>query len=134
MKPRHYALFEMRIKTLLRRSESEDPEESLAAKRVLERIFVHTGFYMPRDFREPGDYPRSELCLKIATQIKPSDPRAWYSLAQVQSIMGHPRSALESLRRAIDSGFSRVDLLSTDPEFQSLQKKPEFEALVKSIQ
>jgi len=122
-------MFTMQLRTLLKKGAGQDREERLAAWRVLETVFVQTVFYMPRQFKEQGDWERAVLCLELATRIKPENPYPWYNLARVQAQSGQPSSAIESLKKALDSGFNRLDLLENDSELAPLHGKPEFEEL-----
>lgn len=126
-------MFNMQLRTLLKKGASQDREESLAAWRVLETVFVQTVFYMPREFKQRGDMDRAILCLELATRIKPDNPYPWYNLARVHAQSDQPSSALESLKKALELGFNRPDLLESDSELAPLQGKPEFEKLKQGL-
>lgn len=55
----------------IRKAAAQNDEQGLAARRVLEALFVQTSFYLPEKFRSRRDYVRAATVLEIAAAIKP---------------------------------------------------------------
>ncbi len=53
-----------------------------------------------------------------------------YHLASVRAVLGKTEAALESLSRAVDSGFVDETQMRGNPDFASLRDRPRFEELV----
>ncbi|HSR67215.1 MAG TPA: hypothetical protein VLU25_04685 [Acidobacteriota bacterium] len=122
--------FEMRLAPLLKRSRSDDREQSLAAQRVLENIFVQSAFYFPAEMSARGDHRRAMLFMEVASEIKPEHPFLWYRMAVTESEMGNEGGALKALEKAVECGFNRKDILETAPQWEGLRQKERFQALL----
>jgi len=111
---------------------ASDPgsEESLSAERLLSEIYVQTGFYLPRGYREEKNWARAILCLSVATQIRPKSPGAWYAMAAVEALSGHGSRAIEDLEQAAARGFSDAEDLDRDPDFASLRGTERYRVLL----
>ncbi|MEM7483210.1 MAG: tetratricopeptide repeat protein [Acidobacteriota bacterium] len=113
---------------------SDSPEEADAARRVLALIATRTSFYYPRELLGKGEYARAVTSLRLATEIRPNDVRAWYNLACAQARLGRKKPAYEALERAVASGFSNADHLRNDEDLKSLRGEKRFEALLGSLE
>jgi tetratricopeptide (TPR) repeat protein len=56
-------------------------------------------------------------------------PTALYNEACAEALDGHADKALAALEDAIKSGFSEMELMSKDPDLESLRELPRFQAL-----
>lgn len=59
--------------------------------------------------------------------------QALYTEATVYAVEKKTDKALASLKDAVDAGFSEVDALNNDEDFDSIRKNPEFTALVEKV-
>ncbi|HEY2736763.1 MAG TPA: hypothetical protein VGK45_00070, partial [Thermoanaerobaculia bacterium] len=101
---------------------SEDPEEKLSAKRILNTIMAQTSFYVPTMLIERKEYDRAVFMLSIAAQIEPESPDIWVAIAATQARKGKAghKKALEALRKAVDLGLSDPAALDEEPAFAEL--------------
>jgi poly(3-hydroxybutyrate) depolymerase len=132
--PLREALFNLRVKSLQKRAQSEDVEVSLAAQRVMESIFVQFVFYMPRDFNQAGDHERAKLSLDIATAIKPENSIAWFRLARTEARIRLYDSSVAHLRKSLELGFPRPDVIQEDPYLEPLRKRNDFIQLIEEFE
>jgi serine/threonine-protein kinase len=73
-----------------------------------------------------GDCPKATADLEALQPSLPrEDAQIVHSIARAQALCGHSAEALETLRRAIDLGFSRR-MIREEDEFRSLARHPDF--------
>lgn len=129
------ALAQLRISELKKEAQqTEDREEALSAQRLLETLFIQTSFYLPRELFEKGDYERARLILSIASEVKPDNPVVWFNLARAQAGDKRKREAIRSLERAVELGFTDLDLLKEHADFESLRKEKDFLRLMEELE
>ena len=85
------------------------------------------------------DFGRLERSLVRLTELLPRSPEAWYDLAVVRSGLGQQELALEALETALYFNTKRLqedpqannlqNLALTEPNFNSIKSKPEFQKL-----
>jgi serine/threonine protein kinase/tetratricopeptide (TPR) repeat protein len=83
-------------------------------------------------YAKKGDTTQAREFIKRARAIDPSDVYALYISAVVDTIANDPRSAIATLRTALQKGFSVGDLES-EPEFAPLRLSSDYQALVKEF-
>lgn len=104
--------------------------QGVVARRLLEKVFTHTSFYLMREFFAAQDYARAAAVLEVAVAIKDDRPGVWYNLACARARTGSPRQALEALSRAVDEGYHDLGHLEADPDLASLRKDPQYREIV----
>ncbi|HET7451926.1 MAG TPA: hypothetical protein VFL12_04250, partial [Thermoanaerobaculia bacterium] len=57
-----------------RAARSPGSEDALGAERLLSEIFVQTGYYLPRGYRQEKKWARAILCASIAAEARPDSP------------------------------------------------------------
>jgi len=121
---------ELKIPQLKERAASADPEESLAAQRILSTYEGQTGFYLPQSLFERKEYDRAIFMLSLAAEIRPEAPGPWVSIAAAHARKGKPgrKKALEALRTAVDKGFSNPAVLDSEA-FAGLRQDEEFQRI-----
>ena len=73
--------------------------------------------------------------LKRVFELEPNDGLAVYNCSCAYALLGEKQAALNSLRRAFDSGFRTVaHWAKTDSAFDSLRRDVEFQQLVAELQ
>ncbi|MFM7522165.1 MAG: TPR end-of-group domain-containing protein [Planctomycetota bacterium] len=61
----------------------------------------------------------------------PHDPLARYNLGCSLAVAGRGDEALESLRTAVELGYTDLDFMRNDPDLASLRDRPEFLGLLR---
>lgn len=74
------AIHALRIDALKKRDDN-------SAKRIISTLLAQTGFYLPREMRERGDFARAAYFLEIAVAIKPDSEPLRKSLEAVKAKM-----------------------------------------------
>jgi poly(3-hydroxybutyrate) depolymerase len=118
----------LKIPELKKRAESADAEESLSAQRILNMYAGQLAFYQPQALLAKKEYDRAIFMMSVAAEIHPDDPDLWVGMASVYASKGKSgtKKALESLRTAVDKGFTDRKYLDKEPAFADLRKEPEF--------
>jgi protein O-mannosyl-transferase len=86
---------------------------------------------MATDKLEKKDFVSAEIYFTKLSGLFPDDPDLLYSLASTLAGAGKKESALETLRLAIAKGFTDLNRLKADKNFDSI---PEVEAIKTSLQ
>ena len=125
---------DLKIPELKKRAASADPEESLAAQRILNTYQGQTAFYLPQTFLEKKEYDRAIFMFSVAAEIR-DDPGLWVQIAAAHARKGKPgrKKALEALRTAADKGFSDAALLERAVSFTELRQDEEFRRIVARV-
>src|SRR5436305_2505837 len=121
---------ELKIPELRKRAASDDLEESLAAKRILNTYLGQMMFYLPQSYLEKKEYDRAAFVLTLGAEIRPDDPDVWVEIAAVHARKGKPgrKKALESLHTAVAKGLADPAPLDRDA-FAGLRQDEEFQRL-----
>lgn len=127
------ALEDLRIQELKKEAESSDPAERLAARRLLNTLLGQTTSYLPRMFTEQGNHDRAAFVLSVAAEISPDSPEIWYAMAAAHARKGSKKKALESLRKAVEKGFSDAARLQAEPAFAGLRKDKGYKEIVSGM-
>ncbi|HYO16657.1 MAG TPA: hypothetical protein VE685_25950 [Thermoanaerobaculia bacterium] len=123
----------LKIPELKKREQSDDPEERLSARRILNTLSAQTSFYLPRSFAERKQWDRALFVLSIAAEIRPEDPGIWYSAAVFHARKGERRKALADLRRAVEAGWKDAERVETHEAFAPFRDDGEFRKIVAEI-
>jgi ketosteroid isomerase-like protein len=78
-------------------------------------------------------YPQAVASLARAIETGGGTGIDFYNLACAQALSGKPDAALDSIERAIASGFRRRAQYESDPDLASLRELPRFKALVQPL-
>ena len=70
---------------------------------------------------------------RLARELRPGDPVAWYNLACSYSLTKQTGESLEALRRAIRLGYDDFEYLGTDPDLAFLRNSPEFQRFLHTL-
>jgi serine/threonine protein kinase/tetratricopeptide (TPR) repeat protein len=76
-------------------------------------------------------FDESRALVDRATELEPRNTTLMYRKAAVYALIGNHERALESLKLALDNGYSRAEA-ERDPDLESLRNRPEYEALLPS--
>lgn len=127
------ALKDLRIQELKKQAESTDRQESLAARRLLNALLGQTSFYLPSVFTVQGKHERAVFVLSIAAEIVPDSSEVWYELAAAHARKGSKKRALESLRKAVDKGWSDLARLEGEAAFAGLRQDKGYKELAAEL-
>jgi predicted esterase len=111
----------------------EDGEDALAARRVLNALYVQTGFYLPQQAIEHKHYALAAFLVELAAEIRPDDPAIWYTLGSVHARAGLRKKAIEEIQKAADLGWSDAGELTGDPDLESLHGDPAWPGIVETV-
>ncbi len=81
-------------------------------------------------YAEKGDFSRGMEFIKRARAVDSKDVQLIVKQATVESVAGKPADAVKSLREALSKGYATKDIMESR-EFESLQNRPDFQALIK---
>lgn len=73
-----------------------------------------------------------QLDLRL-TQLRASDPMAWYNLACSYSLVQRVDEALDALRQALQLGYNDLEFLGKDPDLVNVRRSPKFRQLLESL-
>lgn len=104
------------------------------ARRVLNRIYVQTAFYLPGELFAAAALPQAIAVLEVASEIRPEDPTVWYNLACARARAGKTGTALDALEAAVERGFSNAASMAADPDLASLRTSERFQAVLTRVQ
>lgn len=80
---------------------------------------------------------KAVLCFEIAVRASAHDPARYknnlYNLACANAQDGNIRMALDSLRKAVENGFSDKALILRDADLDAIRNRPEFQEIVANI-
>ena len=65
-------------------------------------------------------------------QLRPADPAAHYDLACRYARLAQPDLAIQSLRKAVELGYSDFQSMTQDRDLESIRKDPRFHELLKA--
>lgn len=104
------------------------------ARRVLNRIYTQTAFYLPGELLAAAALPQAIAVLEVASEIRPDEPTVWYNLACARARAGKTGKALDALEAAVGRGFSDAKSMASDPDLASLRTNERFKAIVTRLQ
>jgi thioredoxin-like negative regulator of GroEL len=109
--------------------EKKDSTERRVARRVLEAFNVQV-FQEVATLFQQKDYKRAALKLELAATLQPDDASTRYALARAYALDGRKKSALDSLRDAIERGFKDLANLEQNRAFDGLRNEAEYKRIV----
>lgn len=112
---------------------SDDPEDRLAAGRILEAIYVRAAGPMSHALLRSGDAEGAAILLRLAVEIHPERPTAWYDLGCAYARSERREEALRALQQAIDTGFRDASLMQSDPDLSPLRSDSAYVHLLRRI-
>jgi tetratricopeptide (TPR) repeat protein len=112
---------------------SVDPDDALAAQRLLELVAVYTGYYLPNDNLDRKEPGRALALLKIAQTISPDSPGVSLGLARARAQIGQKAEAIEDLRRAAAGGRLDAAGIESDPWLGPLRDEAGYRELLERL-
>jgi len=77
---------------------------------------------------------KAKEILQRIIELSPHDKIALYNLACTESLLGNVDEALENLDKAIDAGYSDIDHMKFDSDFNNIRNTEAFKNLEKKLQ
>ena len=109
---------------------SEDSSQRRVARRVLDGLFVGLIEQGIGLLQREKNYPHSIAPLKLATEVNPDRPGAFFYLAWAYAANRDKKKSLQSLNTAVEKGFSDADLITANKAFDSLRNEPEYQQII----
>ena len=119
------------VNDLRKQSEaSDDTTQRRVARRVLDGLFVGLVEQGIGLLQTEKSYSESIKRLKLATEVNPARPGAFFYLAWAYAANGDRKKSLLSLNKAVEKGFSDTALIMGNKAFDSLRKDPEYQRIM----
>jgi tetratricopeptide (TPR) repeat protein len=109
-----------------------EPEHPLVKKRLLEFIW-RNGYEKSWFAEKDGDRKRATHLAQVALLVEPEDPHLNFNLARLQAQEEDLDTALETLKKAIASGWNDRSRLESDPAFATLRNNVAFQKILDRI-
>jgi hypothetical protein len=116
-----------------RAADGADSYSGQAARRLLEVLYVQTSYYIPAEFEKRKDYARAALSLRVATEVRPEQPWAWFGLACALAPDGDTRGALAALAKAVALGFDDAAAFAGDPALERVRGEKPYRDLLEQL-
>jgi tetratricopeptide (TPR) repeat protein len=91
--------------------------------------------YLGYVYIKQKNYTKAEIYIKNATKAEPNNGNYWDSLAEVYALQGKDSLSVVYLRKALKSPYKvptvSVEAYKKDPRWQKLQKRRDFQALLR---
>ncbi|HSA91388.1 MAG TPA: protein kinase [Terriglobales bacterium] len=130
-----YVPYELSLERLGRKAESHrfalQHIRALEQQLVLVPEDVRARMLLANRYAGQGNIDDAIRELQIAVTMRPKDSNILYNAACTYGILGKKAEAIATLKRAKEAGYSNLDWISRDPDFNCLHGEPEFERLVK---
>jgi predicted Zn-dependent protease len=109
---------------------TEDSTQRRVARRVLDGLFVGLIEQGISLLQTEKNYSESIKSLKLATEVNPDRPGAFFYLAWAYAANGDKKKALQSLNTAVEKGFSDTAMITANKAFDSLRNDPEYQQIM----
>ena len=108
----------------------EDSAERRVARRVLGGLFVGLFEQGISLLQTEKNYAASIKPLKLATEVEPDRPGAFFYLALAYAANRDKKKSLQSLKTAVEKGFSDTAMITGNKAFDSLRTDPEYQQIM----
>ena len=105
---------------------AEDSTQRRVARRVLDGLFlglIEQGISL---LQTEKNYSESIKPLKLATEVNPDRPNAFFYLAWAYAANRDKKKSLQSLNTAVEKGFSDPAMITANKAFDSLRNDAEY--------
>jgi predicted esterase len=118
------------------RKQSKAPDDSSqrrVARRVLDGLFVGLIEQGIGLLQTEKNYSESIKPLRLATEVNPDRPGAFFYLAWAYAANRDKKKSLQSLNTAVEKGFSDDAMITTTKAFDSLRNDPEYQQIMAKL-
>ena len=112
---------------------TEDSTQRRVARRVLDGLFVGLIEQGISLLQTEKNYSESIKPLKLATEVNPDRPGAFFYLAWAYAANRDKKKSLQSLNTAVEKGFSDAAMITTNKAFDSLRNDPEYQQIMAKL-
>jgi predicted esterase len=109
---------------------TEDSTQRRIARRVLDGLFVGLIEQGISLVQTEKNYSESIKPLKLATEINPDRPGAFFYLAWAYAARGEKKKSLRALNAAVEKGFSDSAAITANKAFDSVRNDPEYQQIM----
>ncbi|HEU4510300.1 MAG TPA: hypothetical protein VFR78_18845 [Pyrinomonadaceae bacterium] len=109
---------------------TDDSAQRRVARRVLDGLFVDLIEQGISLLQTEKNYSESIKPLKLATEVNPDRPGAFFYLAWAYAGNRDKKKSLQSLNTAIEKGFSDPALITATKAFDSIRNDPEYQQIM----
>ena len=109
---------------------SEDSTQRRVARRVLDGLFVGLIEQGISLLQTEKNYSESVKPLKLATEVNPDRPGAFFYLAWAYAANRDKKKSLQALNAAVEKGFSDAAMITATKAFDSLRNDPEYQQIM----
>jgi len=109
---------------------AEDSTQRRVARRVLEGLFVGLLEQGIGLLQTEKNYSEAIKPLRLATEVNPDRPGAFFYLAWAYAANGDKKKSLQSLNTAVEKGFSDAAMITGNKAFDSLRNDPEYQQIM----
>ena len=109
---------------------SEDSTQRRVARRVLDSLFVGLIEQGIGLLQTEKNYSESIKPLKLATEVNPDRPGAFFYLAWAYAANRDKKKSLQSLNTAVEKGFSDTAMITANKAFDPLRNDPEYQQIM----
>lgn len=71
--------------------------------------------------------------LALAAEVRPDNPQVFFNLARAQALAGKKREAVESLKKAVERGFTNTRELQNNADLETLRNEKAYQQLIESL-
>lgn len=118
---------------LKKRTEARESTPERAMTRRVLNSFLVGEYESSRAFIDNKQYDRAATALEIDAEILPNSAGVLYNLASVYSLKGEKKKSIETLKKAVDKGFSNVKELESDSAFDPIRADSAFTKLIEEL-
>lgn len=118
------------------RKQSKAPEDSTQrriARRVLDGLFIGLIEQGINLLQTEKKYSESIKPFKLATEVNPDRPGAYFYLAWAYAGNRDKKKSLRFLNTAVEKGFSAADMITTNKAFDSIRNDPEYQQIMAKL-
>jgi non-specific serine/threonine protein kinase len=107
-------------------------EQGIAIRKQLELVpeDVRARVLLASNLAAAGETEECIRHLETAVALRPNDGNTLYNAACAYGLLNRETEALETLRRAIQAGYSNLEWAKRDTDFTCLRDNPEFQKLI----
>ena len=112
---------------------TEDSTQRRVARRVLDGLFVGLIEQGISLLQTGKNYSESIKPLKLATEVNPDRPGAFFYLAWAYAANRDKKKSLQALNTAVEKGFSDAAMITANKAFDSLRNDPEYRRIISRL-
>jgi len=115
------------------RKQAKAPDDSTqrrVARRVLDGLFVGLIEQGISLLQTEKNYSESIKPLKLATEVNPDRPGAFFYLAWAYAANRDKKKSLQSLSTAVEKGFSDTAMITANKAFDFIRNDPEYQQIM----